>query len=435
MMESELKGKRIAFYTLGCKLNFSETATIQRLVQEKGMIPVDFRDDADVYVINTCSVTGQAEKKCRNIVRRAVRADNNHLVILMGCYAQLRPDELADLGVDLVLGIDEKQHLPDHLLQYYKNNESRIALSDPRQDLAYFPAHSLHERTRSFLKIQDGCDYFCAYCTIPYARGRSRSCTIDQTLHAAASIIRKGMQEIVLTGVNLGDFGKHQHQSFLELAKELDQLPGDYRYRISSIEPDLLTTETISFLLGSNHFTPHFHLPLQAGSDKVLQAMGRKYDTRLFESRVNCIKALCSRAAIGVDVIAGFPGESDADFQDTMQFLQALDISYGHVFPFSARPGTRAEKMKPFVPSLVVGERVKSLLDLLAVKQKEFYKRNANQNAMAIFEMRKEGYAYGYTDHYVHVRVQADEKLRLGVRMPVALGDMHNEQVINAAIQ
>lgn len=432
-----LTGKRIAFYTLGCKLNFSETSTISRLAQNNGMKVVPFQKEADVYVINTCSVTRQAEKKCRNIIRRAIRSNKNSMVVLIGCYAQLKPEDLAELGVALVLGIDEKQHLLRHIVNYFETGEQQIVRNNTTCALDFYPAHSLKERTRSFLKVQDGCDYFCSYCTIPYARGRSRSSTVDEVLEIASDIIDSGISEIVLTGVNIGDFGKHTGETFIQLIRALDQLPGDYQYRISSIEPDLLSPEIVSFVSKSRHFTPHFHIPLQSGSDTILESMGRKYNVRMFEECVNFIRKLMPDAGIGVDVITGFPGEDDAMFLETLHFLQKTDISYGHIFPFSERPGTRAEKLEGKVSPGVIEERVNKLMEVEKTKKKEFYKNNFYKNAIVIFETFRDGKAFGYTGNYVHVQAEITQKITKGKRSKVKLTGEYDQEkkLIIAEIQ
>ncbi|MBP7557724.1 MAG: tRNA (N(6)-L-threonylcarbamoyladenosine(37)-C(2))-methylthiotransferase MtaB, partial [Chitinophagaceae bacterium] len=366
--------RTVAFHTLGCKLNFSETSSLSRLLEQEGFEKKEFEDQADVYVINTCSVTDNADKECRQLVRRIQRKAPESLVVITGCYAQLKPKEIAEIpGVDLVLGAAEKFNIAQHLRELAKGDSARICSCDVEEVTGFHSSWSVNDRTRTFLKVQDGCDYNCAFCTIPMARGKSRSDTVSNVLRNARELAASGVQEIVLTGVNLGDFGKgpdgagttigihEREENFYELVQALDEVEGIQRYRISSIEPNLLTNDIIRFVAQSRKFMPHFHIPLQSGSNNILAAMRRRYRRELYADRVQLIKSLMPHCAIGVDVIVGFPGETDEAFQETFDFLHSLDISYLHVFTYSERDNTHALQLKPVVPMEVRHQRNKTL--------------------------------------------------------------------------
>ncbi|MFY8189448.1 MAG: tRNA (N(6)-L-threonylcarbamoyladenosine(37)-C(2))-methylthiotransferase MtaB, partial [Bacteroidia bacterium] len=367
--------KSVAFYTLGCKLNFSETSTIGRSLREEGFQKVDFHEGADVYVINTCSVTDNADKKCKKIVKEALRHNPNAFVTVIGCYAQLKPQEIANIeGVDLVLGAAEKFNIVDYLGDTQKREIALVKEGKIKEVLDYHASYSIGDRTRTFLKVQDGCDYFCSFCTIPLARGASRSDTIANVVKQAEEIVAQGTKEIVLTGVNTGDFGSGTSENFYQLLQALDQVKGLERLRISSIEPNLLTDEIIEFVaLQSKCLVPHFHIPLQAGSDQLLKSMRRKYDTALYTSRIEKIKKLMPHACIGVDVIIGYPAETDELFLETYNYLNQLDISYLHVFTYSERANTTAQKLPGKVPMKTRNERSKMLHILSDKKRRNFY--------------------------------------------------------------
>ncbi len=365
--------KRVAFHTLGCKLNFSETATISRDFIRHGYEKVDYRDEADIYVLNTCSVTENADREARKLIRQAKRRNPNSSVVVIGCYAQLKPNDIAAIdGVDIVLGAEEKFNLLNHLDGIDLNSGTKVFHSEIDHVHGFTSSYSTGERTRSFLKIQDGCDYTCSFCTIPLARGESRSDTIENTLKTAKDVAATDAKEIVLTGVNIGDFGKGTSESFFDLIQQLDCLDGIDRIRISSIEPNLLTNEIIEFCASSKKFMPHFHIPLQSGSDKILSAMRRRYKRDLYEDRVDKIKSLMPDCCIGVDVIVGFPGETNDEFLDTYNFLNELDISYLHVFTYSERSNTDAVEMGEVVPKDVRAERSK-MLHILSDKKRRFF--------------------------------------------------------------
>ena len=402
--------KKVAFYTLGCKLNFSETSSIAKSFNEQGFATVDFSDHADCYVINTCSVTDNADKKCRNIVRKALRTNPTGFVIVVGCYAQLKPEEIKSIeGVDLVLGAEEKFNALDHIGSLDKN-ESGIALYDKIGKVKeFFPSFSSGDRTRSFLKIQDGCDYFCAFCTIPLARGRSRSNTVKETIKTAKEVALTEAKEVVITGVNIGDFGKGTAETFYDLVKELDQIEGIDRFRISSIEPNLLSDEIIDYVSTSKRFVPHFHIPLQSGSDNLLVAMRRKYLSDLYRNRVGLIKKLMPDACIGVDVIIGFPGETDQEFQTTYDFLTELDVSYLHVFTYSERDNTTAVRLDDVVPMETRNKRSKMLRILSAKKKRKFYESQIGTEHTVLWEAtNEEGFMTGFTENYVKVQTPFD---------------------------
>ncbi len=404
--------KKVAFYTLGCKLNFSETSTIARGFKEEGFERVDFSEPADMYVINTCSVTDNADKRFKTIVKNAQKANPAAFVAAIGCYAQLKPEELAAVdGVDLVLGATEKFKITDYINDLTKNDFGEIHSCEIEDADFYVGSYAIGDRTRAFLKVQDGCDYKCTYCTIPLARGISRSDTLSNVLKNAAEIAAKGIKEIVLTGVNIGDYGKgefgnkkHEH-TFLDLVKALDAVKGIHRLRISSIEPNLLKNETINFVAQSNSFVPHFHIPLQSGSDAILKLMRRRYLSDLYIDRVKRIKEVMPHACIGVDVIVGFPGETDEHFLETYHFLNALDISYLHVFTYSERDNTEAAVMEGVVPKNVRSKRSKMLRGLSVKKRRAFYESQLGTTRTVLFEgENKEGYIHGFTENYVKVK-------------------------------
>ncbi|MBU2976353.1 tRNA (N(6)-L-threonylcarbamoyladenosine(37)-C(2))-methylthiotransferase MtaB [Zobellia sp. B3R18] len=404
--------KKVAFYTLGCKLNFSETSTIARGFQEDGFDRVDFSEHADMYVINTCSVTENADKRFKTIVKQAQKINPEAFVAAIGCYAQLKPEELAAVdGVDLVLGATEKFKITDYINNLTKNDFGEVHSCEIEDADFYVGSYAIGDRTRAFLKVQDGCDYKCTYCTIPLARGISRSDTLQNVLDNAAEISAKGIKEIVLTGVNIGDYGKgefgnkkHEH-TFLDLVKALDSVEGIHRLRISSIEPNLLKNETIDFVSKSNSFVPHFHIPLQSGSDAILKLMRRRYMSDLYVDRVKKIKETMPDACIGVDVIVGFPGETDEHFLETYHFLNELDISYLHVFTYSERDNTAAADMGGVVPKQVRNKRSKMLRGLSVKKRRAFYEGQLGKTHQVLFEgENKEGYIHGFTSNYVKVK-------------------------------
>ena len=400
--------KKVAFYTLGCKLNFSETSTISRLFEDAGFAKVGFEEHPDVYVINTCSVTENADKKCKQLVKRAKKINPDSFVVIVGCYAQLKPTEIAQInGVNMVLGANEKFNILEHLDKIDQNTEETIVSFDNIKETKEFvPSYSFGDRTRSFLKVQDGCDYFCTFCTIPLARGKSRNATVEETVLEAKKIAETKIREVVLTGVNIGDFGQGGDENFYQLIQALDEVDGIDRYRISSIEPNLLSNEIIDFCLSkSKRFVPHFHIPLQSGSDRILRLMRRKYERALYAERVQQIKSLRADACIGVDVIVGFPGETDEDFMETIEFLKDLDISYLHVFTYSERANTGAPKLGEAVPMDVRRERSKQLHLLSDRKKRQFYSENIGSVRSVLFEQEEdEGIMYGFTENYVKVK-------------------------------
>ena len=411
--------KRVAFYTLGCKLNFSETSTIARNLQEEGFERVDFEEVADMYVINTCSVTENADKQFKQVVRKAMKLNDKAFVAAVGCYAQLKPEELADVdGVDLVLGATEKFKLADYINDLSKNDFGQVHSCEIAEADFYVGSYSIGDRTRAFLKVQDGCDYKCTYCTIPLARGISRSDALENVLKNASEISKQGIKEIVLTGVNIGDYGKgefgnkkHEH-TFLDLVKALDEVEGIERLRISSIEPNLLKNETIDFVSKSRTFVPHFHIPLQSGSNEILGKMKRRYQREVYTDRVANIRQVMPHACIGVDVIVGFPGETDEHFLETYHFLNDLDISYLHVFTYSERDNTEAAVMEGVVPNNVRAKRSKMLRGLSVKKRRAFYESQLGTQRTVLFEgENKEGYIYGFTENYVKVKTPWDPAL------------------------
>ncbi|HEY2649009.1 MAG TPA: tRNA (N(6)-L-threonylcarbamoyladenosine(37)-C(2))-methylthiotransferase MtaB, partial [Puia sp.] len=385
--------KTVAFHTLGCKLNFSETSSISRLMEKEGFEKKPFDSMADIYVINTCSVTENADKECRYLVRQIQRKSPESFVVITGCYAQLKPREIAEIpGVDLVLGAAEKFNMAAHIRELVKGDSTKICSCDIDQVQGFHDGYSLNDRTRAFLKVQDGCDYQCSFCTIPMARGKSRSDTMSHVLENVQHLATKGIQEIVLTGVNLGDFGntepggKRKTENFYDLVLALDQLKVMPRFRISSIEPNLLTNDIIERVANSDYFMPHFHIPLQSGSNKILALMRRRYLRELYADRVARIKTLMPHASVGVDVIVGFPGESEEDFRETVQFLHELDISYLHVFTYSERENTRAIEMNPAVPMNIRNERNKILRNLSFQKSQYFANLHSGQTRKVLFE-------------------------------------------------
>ena len=411
--------KRVAFYTLGCKLNFSETSTIARNLQEEGFERVDFEEVADMYVINTCSVTENADKQFKQVVRKAMKLNDKAFVAAVGCYAQLKPEELADVdGVDLVLGATEKFKLADYINDLSKNDFGQVHSCEIAEADFYVGSYSIGDRTRAFLKVQDGCDYKCTYCTIPLARGISRSDALENVLQNAAEISKQGIKEIVLTGVNIGDYGKgefgnkkHEH-TFLDLVKALDEVEGIERLRISSIEPNLLKNETIDFVSKSRTFVPHFHIPLQSGSNEILGKMKRRYQREVYTDRVANIRQVMPHACIGVDVIVGFPEETDEHFLETYHFLNDLDISYLHVFTYSERDNTEAAVMEGVVPNNVRAKRSKMLRGLSVKKRRAFYESQLGTQRTVLFEgENKEGYIHGFTENYVKVKTPWDPAL------------------------
>lgn len=402
--------RTVAFHTLGCKLNFSETSSLSRLLENEGFEKTDFENQADVYVINTCSVTDNADKECRHLVRRIQRKSPESLVVITGCYAQLKPKEIAEIpGVDLVLGAAEKFNIAHHIRELAKGDSAKICSCDIETITGFNASYSLNDRTRTFLKVQDGCDYNCSFCTIPMARGKSRSDTITNVLRNVEELATTDVKEIVLTGVNLGDFGKgpdgtKKEESFFDLIRELDKVQGIERYRISSIEPNLLTNEIIEFVANSDKFMPHFHIPLQSGSNEVLGLMRRRYKRELYAERVSLIKTLMPHCAVGVDVIVGFPGESNDHFKETFDFLHALDVTYLHVFTYSERDNTKALEIAPVVPIHIRNERNKTLRNLSYMKMQYFTQLHAGQTRKVLFERQdKNGIMEGYTDNYIKV--------------------------------
>ncbi|MDQ6763197.1 MAG: tRNA (N(6)-L-threonylcarbamoyladenosine(37)-C(2))-methylthiotransferase MtaB [Bacteroidota bacterium] len=406
------EGKSVALHTLGCKLNYSETSSIERLLERDGFVKKDFTDEADVYVINTCSVTDNADKECRQLVRRIQRRAPEAMVVITGCYAQLKPKEIAEIqGVDLVLGAAEKFNITHHLQQLTKGDTAKICSCDIEDVSGFNSSFSINNRTRTFLKVQDGCDYNCSFCTIPMARGKSRSNTIENVLNEVNKIASEGVKEIVLTGINLGDFGRNgkgekTSEDFYRLLQALEINDALQRYRISSIEPNLLSDEIIRFVAQSKKIMPHFHIPLQSGSNKILGLMRRRYRKELYADKIALIKNLIPACCIGVDVITGFPGETHDDFKETLEFLKSIDASYFHVFTYSERANTHASNMEPAVPVSIRNERTKILRSLSYKKLLEFSKQHENEIREVLFEGRnKNGMMDGYTDNYIKITV------------------------------
>jgi len=425
--------KRVSFYTLGCKLNFAETSTISRKFTENGYNRVEFNDQADVVVINTCSVTQLADKKCRQVISKASRTSPDAIVAVIGCYSQLKPEEISKIdGVDLVLGTNDKFNI----IEYINDIEARSATSaiihscEIEKVEEFNPSFSLFDRTRSFLKIQDGCDYHCSYCTIPLARGGSRNNSIEKTIAEARKISNNGIREVVLTGVNIGDFGKTTNENFFDLVKELDQVEGIERFRISSIEPNLLTDEIIQFVANSKRFVPHFHIPLQSGCNQILKFMSRRYQREQFENRIKTIQSVMPLACVGADVIVGFPGETDEYFQDTYSFLDDLDISYLHVFSYSERRNTKAVMLPGKVAPKDKDDRSGRLIRLSEEKRLQFYQKNIGVDADVLFESQvTKGKMYGFTPNYVKVETKYDDQLinktvKVKLKQVMASGNM-----------
>ena len=405
--------KSVAFYTLGCKLNFSETSTIGRQLTQEGYQKVPFEAGADVYVINTCSVTDNADKKCKKIVKEALRHNPNAFVTIIGCYAQLKPQEIARIpGVDLVLGAAEKFNMPAYLTDTAKREKAVVKEGKIKEVLDYHSSYSIGDRTRTFLKVQDGCDYFCSFCTIPLARGSSRSDSIANVVKQANEIVANGIKEIVLTGVNTGDFGVNNGETFYQLLQALHQVEGLQRLRVSSIEPNLLTDEIIELAAKSAILVPHFHIPLQSGSDALLKSMRRKYLTDLYTSRINKIKSLMPHCCIGVDVIVGYPGETEELFLETYEYLNQLDISYLHVFTYSERVNTTAYKLPGKVYPHVRADRSKMLHILSDKKRRHFYEQHIGKTYPVLWEAENDGnIMYGFTDNYIKVKTTYDPML------------------------
>jgi threonylcarbamoyladenosine tRNA methylthiotransferase MtaB len=423
--------KKVAFYTLGCKLNFSETSTIARNFENEGFARVDFKETPDVYVINTCSVTDNADKKCRSVVRRALRVNPNAFVVMIGCYAQLKPTEISEIpGVDLVLGANEKFNILAHIESLEKKEIAQVEAVRIKETKDFIPSFSMGDRTRSFLKVQDGCDYFCTFCTIPLARGKSRNATIEETIIEAKKIAKTDIKEVVLTGVNIGDFGQDGEENFFQLVQALDQVEGIERFRISSIEPNLLSNEIIEFVAKSKRFVPHFHIPLQSGSNKLLKAMRRKYLRELYADRVEAIKKHMPDACIGVDVIVGFPGETEEEFMKTLNFLKELDVSYLHVFTYSERANTTAKKMDDAVPLNIRRERSKQLQILSEKMKRSFYETQLGSVHEALFESEEQGgFLNGFTENYVKVKTPFDPTL-INQTVKVQLNEIDPEGVV-----
>lgn len=405
--------KKVAFYTLGCKLNFSETSTISKQFENEGFAKVEFEERPDIFVINTCSVTENADKKCKVIVSRAMKINPKGFVVVIGCYAQLKPNEIAAIkGVDLVLGANEKFKITEHINDLSKNLEGVVHANEIKNTKDFVAGFSSGDRTRTFLKVQDGCNYFCAFCTIPLARGRSRSASISETVKKAKEAAALGAKEIVLTGVNIGDFGQPKGENFLDLIKMLDSIEEVERFRISSIEPNLLTDEIVKFVATSNKFVPHFHIPLQSGSDKILKLMRRRYLTDVYQNRIELIKKLMPDCSIGIDVIVGFPGETEEDFLTTYNFINTLDCSYLHVFTYSERDNTTALRLGEVVPIATRQERNKKLRILSEKKKQNFYQNNIGSIKSVLFEAEQdENFMYGFSENYVKVKVPYNESL------------------------
>ncbi len=429
--------KKVAFYTLGCKLNFSETSTIARLFEDAGHAKVDFEEIPDIYIINTCSVTDNADKKCKQLVKRALKINPEAFVCIVGCFAQLKPEEIGQIpGVDLVLGANEKFNLIEHIEKLEeKSDKAVVSYENIKETNDFVPAFSFGDRTRSFLKIQDGCDYFCSFCTIPLARGKSRNASIASTVLEAKKIAETKIKEVVLTGVNIGDFGQDGEENFEGLIRELDHVEGIDRYRISSIEPNLLSNAIIHFCLDeSKRFVPHFHIPLQSGSNRVLKTMRRKYERELYAERVTYIKSLRPDCCIGVDVIVGFPSETDEEFMETIDFLKDLDISYLHVFTYSERANTSAMKLGTAVPMQVRRERSKMLHILSDKKKRAFYESQVGTKRTVLLEADEEnGMMFGFTENYIKVKLPFNEAL-VNTFQTIELTEIDRDQVMKAIV-
>jgi threonylcarbamoyladenosine tRNA methylthiotransferase MtaB len=423
--------KKVAFHTLGCKLNFAETSEIGRQLEESGFERVPFGSRADITVIHTCSVTGSADRKTRQAIHKAIQVSPESYIVAMGCYAQLKPDEIASWqGVDLVLGTNDKFDLARYLTDITKKGHAEVHSCEIVEDQKFFPAHSTAERTRAFLKVQDGCDYPCTYCTIPKARGKSRNPDIQSIVEQARELSAKGLREIVLTGVNIGDFGKSTGETMTGLARALDDVDGILRFRISSIEPNLITDELIGLVAGSKRFAPHFHIPLQSGSDKILKLMKRRYLTPVFADRVERIKSQIPDCCIGADVITGFPGETDEDFRDVCTFINSLPLSYLHVFTYSERPGTPAAGMAGKVPNRVRDERSHELHRIGERLKTDFYQSQVGRERTVIFEQKlSDGTMTGFTDNYVEVQVGFQERFLHRAGLVLLKGPVNNGRV------
>ena len=425
--------RTVSFYTLGCKLNFSETSAISRLFEDGGYAKVDFEERPDIFVINTCSVTDNADKKCRYLVRKARKVNPNAFIIMLGCYAQLKPKEISEIeGVNMVLGANDKFNVIEHLEKIDETNSTTVVLNESiKKTKDFYPAFSSGERTRSFLKVQDGCDYFCSFCTIPLARGKSRNASISKTLLELDKLKNTGVKEIVLTGVNIGDFGQGKDENFFELVKALDEVSFIERFRISSIEPNLLSNEIIDFVLNkSKRFVPHFHIPLQSGSDQLLKKMRRKYDTSLYTDRVNFIKSIKPDCCIGVDVIVGYPGETYHEFQKTYEYLKDLDVSYLHVFTYSERANTTAIKLGEKIPMNVRKKRSQDLQSLSERKKRLFYQQHIQSNQTVLFENTIDNdYITGFTENYIKVKIK-DKPDIINSLKNVFLKEMHSDGVM-----
>lgn len=439
--------RTVAFHTLGCKLNFSETSSINSSFRSAGYHEVKFEEPADIYVINTCSVTDEADKKCRKVIRAAKRNNPDSKVIVIGCYAQLKPEEISNIsGVNLVLGASEKFNILEHIQELDLQSFHSRVISSPINEVKDFePSYSKEGRTRAFLKVQDGCDYKCSFCTIPKARGRSRSGTIAQITTMAKHIVEQGAKEIVLTGVNIGDFGNgtevieglrpKKEELFIDLIKALDELTGDFRFRISSIEPNLCTEEIIQFVADSRHFMPHFHMPLQSGDNEILSAMKRRYKCDLYAERVDMIKRMLPNACIGVDVIVGFPGESDKHFANTFSFLEELDVSYLHVFTYSERLDTPAAVMDHSVPVEIRAKRSEALRQLSIKKKHHFYRKNLGQFGKVLIEAReKDGVYSGFTENYVRVQISGTNEKMINQLIQVELDTITSQMDVRGKI-
>lgn len=427
--------KKVAFYTLGCKLNFSETSSIARSMSDAGYAKVEFEETPDIFVINTCSVTENADKKCKQLVKKAKNINPESYVVIIGCYAQLKPDEIANIdGVNMVLGANEKFNIVDQLENHLGIVEKVVENGKIKEVNEFVPGYSYGDRTRSFLKIQDGCDYFCTFCTIPLARGKSRSNNIDKTVAVAKEVANTDIREVVLTGVNIGDFGAGTNENFHQLIQELDKIEGIDRYRISSIEPNLLSNEIISFVANSNRFVPHFHIPLQSGSDKLLKAMRRKYLSDLYTNRVSHIKNTMPDCCIGVDVIVGFPGETEEEFQKTYDFLVHLPVSYLHVFTYSERANTTANKMDQVVPMETRKKRSTMLRILSDKKRRAFYESQIGKTKTVLLESADDfGYITGFTENYVKIKLPYQNELE-NTLQTVILEEIGKDGIVSASL-
>ena len=431
-MTETSKTKKVFFHTLGCKLNFAETSYLGKKLIEKGYEKTKEEKDADIYIINTCSVTDVADHKCRQAVAHLHRQSPSAKIIVTGCYAQLKPDEIIKLpGVDLVLGINEKLDIDKYVEEIESGNESHIQHTETKEIKDFYPSRSYEDRTRCFLKVQDGCDYFCTYCTIPYARGKSRSGSIESIIEETAKAVEDGAKEVVITGVNIGDFGRGNGVKFIDLIKELEKTDGIDRFRISSIEPNLLTDEIIDFVSKSRKFAPHFHIPLQSGSNDVLKLMGRRYKRELFQHKIELIKQMMPHAFIGVDVIVGTRGETPEFFEDSKTFIESLPISQLHVFSYSERAGTKALEIPYIVSAEEKKRRSAELHEISERKLKDFYKAHQGLKATVLWEnTNKNGYMYGFTENYIRVTTQYDKRL-VNTFQTVELSDFSDDKILS----